>query len=117
MKVVKISDVKMVEHPSELFVAGKVDIQRLIDEKASEGLRVDLIHFSPGNRTKPHTHDCEQILYVTDGKGIVATEKEEYVVTPGTIAYIPVGELHWHGATENTSFSHISIAPPHKTNF
>ena len=117
MEVIKISDVKMVENPNKLFTQGSSCMQQLIDEKISQTLQVSLIHFKSGNRTKWHTHDCEQILYVTDGKGVVATEKEEHVVTPGTIVHIPQGELHLHGATENTSFSHITITPPHKTNF
>jgi quercetin dioxygenase-like cupin family protein len=38
-------------------------------------------------------------------------------VTPGMAVYIPAGEKHWHGATKKSSFSHLSIAPPHKTKF
>ena len=78
-------------------------------------LSLALITFSPGARNKFHTHTTEQVLYVTDGKGIIATENEETVITPGMLAYIPAGEKHWHGAIEDSSFSHISITPPHKT--
>ena len=117
MKVIKISEVKLVEGISKLFTGGNVNRQVLIDEKIAQQLKVMMISFSPGARTKFHTHTFEQVLYVTEGKGVVATEKEEHVVTPGVIAYIPVGERHWHGATEDTSFSHISIITPGETTF
>jgi 4-carboxymuconolactone decarboxylase len=42
----------------------------------------------------------------------VATREEEKVVTPGTIVYIAPGEVHWHGATGDSSFSHIAIQKP-----
>ena len=117
MKVIKISEVKPVEGISKLFTGGNVNRQVLIDEKIAQQLKMMMISFSPGARTKFHTHTFEQVLYVTEGKGVVATEKEEHVVTPGVIAYIPVGERHWHGATEDTSFSHISIITPGETTF
>jgi quercetin dioxygenase-like cupin family protein len=56
-----------------------------------------------------HVHTHEQILYVLSGKGIVATEGEEHVALPGTIFLIPAGEKHWHGATQESSFSHLYI--------
>jgi len=58
---------------------------------------------------KFHAHDHEQILIVTAGRGIVATEQEERVVKTGDVVLIPAGEKHWHGATEDSEFSHIYI--------
>ncbi len=43
------------------------------------------------------------------GKGIVATEKEERVVTVGEVVLFPAGEKHWHGATKHSEFSHIVV--------
>jgi len=48
-------------------------------------------------------------LYILRGKGIVADEKEEKVVTKGDIILIPAGENHWHGATQDSWFSHLFI--------
>jgi len=116
MKVVKISDIKAGESTNPIFTGGKVSIQRLIGEKEDE-LRVSVVNFSPGAVNVLHTHTYDQILYVTEGKGIVATENEEITVTPGTIIFIPAGEKHWHGATKDTAFSHIAIMPPGTTSF
>jgi len=115
MKVVKTSDVEPQERTSEMF-RGKFSGQRIIDEGESE-LRVGVVNFSPGARNIFHTHTSDQILYVTEGTGIVATESEEVTVTPGTFIFIPAGEKHWHGATRDSAFSHITIRPPGETSF
>lgn len=115
MKVVRISDVKAEESTNPIF-RGKVSIQSLIGESEDE-LRAAVVNFSPGAVNVFHTHTSDQILYVTEGKGIVATEKEGITVTPGTIIFIPAGEKHWHGATKESAFSHIFILPPGRTSF
>ncbi len=115
MKVVRISDIKAQESTSKIF-RGKVSTQRLIGESEDE-LRVSMINFSPGSVNVFHTHTFDQVLYVTEGKGIVATENKEVTVTPGTIIFFPAGEKHWHGATKDTKFSHLAIMPPGHTSF
>jgi len=116
VKVVKISDVKAEESKNPIFKGGKVSIQRLIGE-SEDVLRSAVVNFSPGAACVFHVHTADQILYVTEGKGIVATEKEEVTVTPGTIIFIPAGEKHWHGATKDSAFSHIFVLPPGHTSF
>lgn len=116
MKVVNISDRKRIEGTGELFKGGEVDREWLIDDKTAVGLKVVMVKFSPGARTKWHTHTSEQILWVTEGKGILANDKEEHILMPGVIAYIPPGEVHWHGAANDTPLAHLSITTPGKTN-
>ena len=115
MKVVKTSDIESQESNNKIF-RGKVTIQPLIGNSEDE-LRSAVVNFSPGAVNVFHTHTSDQILYVTKGTGIVATENEEITVTPGTIIFIPAGEKHWHGATKDTAFSHIFISPPGHTSF
>ena len=115
MKVVRTSDIKAQESTNKIF-RGKVSIQDIIGENNDE-LRVAVVSFSPGAVTIFHTHTFDQILYVTKGTGIVATEKKEVTVTPGTFIFIPAGERHWHGATKDTAFSHLFINPPGETSF
>ena len=45
-------------------------------------------------------------------KGIIATEDKEIVITPGDVVLIPASEKHWHGATEDSEFSHIYLSNP-----
>ena len=115
MKVVKISDIKAEVSTRKIF-RGKVSVQRIIGENQDE-FRVTQVNFSPGSVNVFHTHTFDQVLYVTDGTGVVATENKEVTVTPGTTIFIPAGEKHWHGATKNSAFSHLAIMPPGKTSF
>jgi quercetin dioxygenase-like cupin family protein len=112
MIVVNSADVKAVLTQDEIVGRGPVSRKALIDAKETGGFSVLLVTFGPGARLNFHTHTFEQILYVTEGKGIVATRKKEQIVTPGEVIFIAPGEVHWHGATRDSSFSHIAIQKP-----
>ena len=117
MKVIKMSEVQSEEAKSDLF-EGKVTRQPLITPEMSGAFRANLVTFNPGARNVFHSHTNDQVLYVTEGKGIVATKEEEQTVLPGMIIFIPAGELHWHGATPDSSFAHIAFSiPGAKTTF
>ena len=116
MKIVKVSDVKKRDDSANPIFRGNVFMQDVIGSSTRE-LRIAQVNFTPGARNILHAHTFEQILYVTEGKGIIANEKEEVIVTPGTIIVIPANEKHWHGATKDSSFSHLAIMPPGDTKF
>lgn len=108
MKIVSIRGVVKEPFPNPIFTAPEVTRQMLVP--ASKELSVNVINFGKGVRNKLHSHDSEQILIVTSGKGIVATETEEHVVSEGDIVLIFPGEKHWHGATPDSEFSHIYVS-------
>ncbi len=112
MIVVNSDNIEAVETRDEIVAEGPVYRKSLIDAETTGGPGVLLVTFGPGARLNFHTHTFEQILYVTGGKGIVATREKEQVVTPGTVVFIPADEVHWHGATWDSSFSHIAIQKP-----
>jgi len=114
MKIVKISDEEALEDSRELFTGGKVYLQMLVDKQDSEQYGSAMVTFGAGGRTKLHTHDSDQILFATKGKGIVGTDKEQHVVTSGTLIFIPAKQPHWHGATDDGPFSHLSVIRPCK---
>lgn len=107
MKVVNIDDVAKEPNPSPLFTGSDVTRQPLVSQ--SQDFAVAVVNFGKGVRNKFHTHDSDQVLIVTAGRGIVATEQEEREVGPGDVILIPKGEKHWHGATEGSEFSHIYV--------
>jgi quercetin dioxygenase-like cupin family protein len=92
---------------SPLFTSEDVSIQAILPD--SQEYDINVVSFGRGVRLKFHAHDSEQILIVTAGKGIVATEQEKRMVVPGDVIFIPAGEKHWHGATSESEFSHIFI--------
>jgi len=107
MKIIKINDVPKESYLKPLFTGPDVTRQSL--ESGSKDFRLSIVNFGKGVRNKFHTHDGDQVLMIIAGKGIVATEKEEKVVTVGEIVLFPAGEKHWHGATKNSEFSHIVV--------
>lgn len=109
MKVVQISQVPAQEFQSPLFTGGLVTRQALVTEDMGKSFNMSNISFGHGARNKLHSHSSDQVLIVTAGMGVVATETEERMVAPGDIIFIPAGEKHWHGATRDSAFSHISL--------
>jgi len=97
------------EKEDKIIGKGPVKRKSLIETKETNGFGAMLVRFEKGARLNFHVHDSEQILYVTEGKGIVATRDKEYVITPGSIVFIPAGEVHWHGATADSALAHIAI--------
>jgi quercetin dioxygenase-like cupin family protein len=110
MKVIKIADVPKTDMTNQpIFFGGKISRQPLVDEKSSKFFNFSVVNFAKGARNKWHVHSSDQILLVTQGKGIVATEKEERTVTEGTVIHVIAGEKHWHGASKDSEFSHITL--------
>ncbi len=108
MKVVNMNDVSKDPIPGPVFSGPDVTLQILVPD--SREFSVNIVNFGKGVRNKFHAHEGEQILIVTAGKGIVATETERRFVARGDVVLIPAGEKHWHGATEDSEFSHIYVA-------
>ena len=116
MKAVRIFDIPARDASDNPIFRGKVTAQAILGGGPGE-LRAIVVNFSRGAANVFHTHTFDQVLYVIAGRGIVATEDREVMVTPGTLVHIPAGERHWHGATEDSAFSHIAIMPPGETEY
>ncbi len=114
MKVVR--EDKSQEQPATAPIFnGTVHSRALIPRELSPAVSVSMVRFTDGGRTKRHTHSADQILYIADGHGIVATDTEENQVTAGDIVHVPAGEIHWHGAQPGRDMAHLSILPPSET--
>ncbi len=107
MKVVRMDQVKKEPFENPIFTARNVTKQVLVPE--SREFTANIVNFGKGVRNKFHAHNCEQILIITSGRGVVATETEQRSVVKGDVILIPAGEKHWHGATKDSEFSHIFI--------
>ncbi len=113
MRVVRVRPSGRKLNLYEIFV-GQVESQDPFGE-ASAHLRMTEITFRDGARNKLHTHETDQVLLVTAGEGIVATEREQHEIATGDLALIPAGERHWHGARPGKDMTHWSILGPGKT--
>jgi len=107
MRILKTNEIPKEPLVNPLFTGSDVTRQSIVSD--SKDLSVGIVNFGRGVRNKFHMHSGEQVLIITAGKGIVATEKEKKVVTVGEIVVFPANEKHWHGATQDSEFSHIVI--------
>ena len=114
MKVVRVGDSPEVLTTAPLFI-GTVHSRPLITADDSQQVTVNLVRFSDGARNRRHTHSADQLLYVTEGQGIVADEAQEHRVGAGDIVHVPAGTVHWHGAAPGADMAHLSILPPCET--
>lgn len=108
MQVIKMKAVAKKGFESPLFTGPEVSRQTLLPD--SKEFNVDIVNFGKGVRNKFHAHTSEQVLIVTSGQGYIATETEKIAITVGDVVLIPAGEKHWHGAVEDSEFSHIFVS-------
>ncbi len=75
------------------------------------------VTFEPGCRNNWHIHHAKsgggQILVCVDGEGWYQEEgKQPQSLHPGDVVTIPAEVKHWHGAKDDSWFSHIAIEVP-----
>lgn len=111
MNVERIDDTQG-EPPAELaeHFQGQACIQRLADP-FPDGPATFAVHFQAGGRSRPHVHASGQLLHITAGRGIVASETERLVVEAGDVVATGPGEWHWHGAAPDSSMIHFTVQP------
>jgi quercetin dioxygenase-like cupin family protein len=107
MKKSKISEVPKESAASPLFTSDDVYRQPLASD--SNDFNASVVGFGHGVRNKFHTHTSDQLLIVTHGKGVFATEAEQVELEPGDVIFSPGGEKHWHGADGEHDFAHITV--------
>ncbi len=111
MKIVR-QDIEWAKPNTSPIMVGEVVSQNLVAEGDAPSLRVTAVTFRDGAVNRWHTHSTEQVLVVTDGEGMVATETEEQAITVGDVVLIEPGEKHWHGAAPGRAMTHLSILIP-----
>ena len=111
MKIVR-QDIERANPNTSAIMVGEVVSQNLVAEGEAPSLRVTAVTFRDGAVNRWHTHSTEQVLVVTDGEGIVATQTEERTIAPGDVVLIQPGEKHWHGAAPGRTMTHLSILIP-----
>ncbi len=114
MNVVRKGNSAEVAATAPIFI-GTVHSRPMVTREMSEQVTVTLVRFSDGGKNKRHTHTADQLLYITEGEGIVASESHEHHVEAGDIVHVPAGEVHWHGAVPGGDMAHLSILPPCET--
>ncbi|UGQ12526.1 cupin domain-containing protein [Yinghuangia sp. ASG 101] len=95
--------------PAQRFT-GDVYLNTISTPTDPTHLAAALVRFTPGARTNWHCHALGQVLYITEGIGLVGTRDGTVVrVAPGHTVTCPPGEDHWHGATDTHLMAHIAM--------
>lgn len=95
------------------YFAGQSYLNTITDE----GVTILNVTFEPGCRNNWHIHHAEkgggQILLCTDGRGWYQEwGKEARELNPGDVVIIPAGVKHWHGAANDSWFTHLAVEVP-----
>lgn len=98
------------EKASAAYFTGTAWVNILVPQDETGKYSIGNVTFEPGCRNNWHTHPAGQILLVTDGKGYYQEKgKHARLLSKGDVVVIPSNVEHWHGATQDSSFTHIAV--------
>ena len=99
-------EIDWVDAPAENFT-GTVQFGPLSQHGALDALAV---RFESGARTDWHWHPEGQVLYVTEGVGLVQDDDGTTVeISAGDTVFTPANQVHWHGAGPSAPMAHLSL--------
>jgi quercetin dioxygenase-like cupin family protein len=91
---------------------GKVWVQPLVPQDTIFNLVAGSVTFEAGARSYWHTHNAGQILLIIDGIGYTQQEgKPIRIIQKGDVITCPPNVEHWHGASPESSMTHVSLNP------
>jgi len=99
----------VIEGPAQYFT-GRVTMRGQLARGEPSRLTGAIVTFEPGARTAWHSHPLGQTLVVLEGVGWTQVEDgpvQEFAA--GDIVLCPKDRRHWHGATPESSMSHVAI--------
>jgi quercetin dioxygenase-like cupin family protein len=95
--------------PGEWFT-GSVYIDPVAAPSNESRVSASNVHFTPGARTRWHTHPHGQTIWVTEGVGLAQRRGGPVeVIRPGDRVFFEPGESHWHGAARNRFMVHLAV--------
>jgi quercetin dioxygenase-like cupin family protein len=96
--------------PADYFT-GTAWLNSLVQKDDVFNVVIGNVAFEPGARNNWHTHPGGQILIVTDGIGYYQEKGQPIrLLNKGDVIRIPPDVIHWHGASHDTSMTHIAIS-------
>ena len=92
------------------WFTGQVWMEELAAPPAPSRVHALRVHFTPGARTAWHRHALGQVLYVTEGVGLVQRRgAPPQTIRAGDVVWFEPDEDHWHGAAPDHFMTHIAI--------
>lgn len=105
---------KVPEIYAPYFTGEDVNLSVLTDESKGLKNKVSNVTFGKGIRNIWHSHPGGQILIIVEGEGYYQEQgKERQLVKEGDVITIGKNIIHWHGATEDSTMSHLVVSGDH----
>lgn len=99
-------------NPYSKYFTGTTHLNMLVERDDVWNSSIGNVTFDRGARTNWHKHSGGQILLVTAGEGRYQERgKDIQILKKGDVVKIPPNVEHWHGASSDSEFAHISIEP------
>ena len=99
--------------PQELLAPtfiGLPTVRRVNQALGTEEVQINAVFFEAGSRSRPHSHEYDQILFYASGTGVVAIDGgDDQLVPEGEFVVLPGGVVHMHGAADDGPAMHFSI--------
>jgi len=97
--------------PAEFFT-GNAWVSGLVDNDSVFTTAAGSVFFEAGARSNWHLHPAGQILIVTGGVGYHQIKGQPIeIIRKGDVVKCPPNVKHWHGASKDSSMSHIYTLP------
>lgn len=95
-----------------------IAIHRVGAALGTDDVQVNALYFGAGERSRPHIHPWDQVLYYPLGTGVVAIGGgEDQLVEPGSFVVLPGNVVHMHGAADGGPAWHISMMGQSSTSY
>lgn len=92
------------------YFTGTAWVNILVRKDETGTYSIGNVVFEPGCRNNWHTHAAGQTLIVIEGKGWYQEKgKPARLLSKGDVVVIPSNLEHWHGATDDSSLTHLAI--------
>jgi quercetin dioxygenase-like cupin family protein len=89
---------------------GEVWVKSLVDADSLNETAVGNVTFTPGARSKWHSHPAGQIILATEGVGYYQEKgKSKMILRKGDVVKCPPNLPHWHGASADSAFVQLAI--------
>ena len=93
------------------YFSGQSYLQSIVAPDDMVDVNISSVSFEPACRNNWHIHhNGYQILIVTAGQGwYQEAGKPVRLLQSGDVVVIKAGVKHWHGATQNSWFTHLAV--------
>ncbi|WP_317294337.1 cupin domain-containing protein [Ligilactobacillus saerimneri] len=93
------------------YFSGQSYLQSIVAPDDMVDVNISSVSFEPACRNNWHIHhNGYQILIVTAGQGwYQEAGKPAWLLQSGDVVVIKAGVNHWHGATQNSWFTHLAV--------